>query len=56
MREAILKTLFEHGRLFRQDNIKAFLLEMPDLSVDLLMHMDQNLEAAKLGGGLFAYS
>jgi hypothetical protein len=42
MREAIVKTFCKHRSLLEQDHIKAFLIEMPDLSVDLLMHINQN--------------
>lgn len=43
MREAIVETFYAHRSLLGQDHIKAFLLEMPDLSVDLLMLMNKNM-------------
>lgn len=43
MRDAVVKTLFEHRELLKQDRIQTFLRQMPDLAVDLVIRMDLHL-------------
>lgn len=41
MREAIVKTFYEHRELLDEDYVKEFLLEMPHLTLDILMYVNK---------------
>lgn len=41
MREAIVKTFYEHRELLDEDFIKEFLLEIPHLTLDIMMYMNK---------------
>lgn len=41
MRGAIVKTFYEHRELLDEDHVKRFLLEMPHLTLDILMYLNK---------------
>ncbi|KAG7403534.1 hypothetical protein Forpi1262_v018749 [Fusarium oxysporum f. sp. raphani] len=41
MRGAIVKTFYEHRELLDEDYVQGFLLEMPHLTLDILMYMNK---------------
>ncbi|EEU33429.1 uncharacterized protein NECHADRAFT_56747, partial [Fusarium vanettenii 77-13-4] len=41
MREAIVKTFYEHRELLDEDFVKEFLLEMPHLTLDIMIYMNK---------------
>ncbi|EEU33731.1 uncharacterized protein NECHADRAFT_56187, partial [Fusarium vanettenii 77-13-4] len=41
MREAIVKTFYEHRELLDEDFVKEFLLEMPYLTLDIMIYMNK---------------
>ncbi|KAL5610508.1 hypothetical protein FOBRF1_006625 [Fusarium oxysporum] len=41
MRRAIVKTFFEHRKLLDESRVQAFLIEIPNLTLDILLYMNK---------------